>query len=98
MKGKQLLSILILSVFIVATLNSVTGLALDYIAVNGIAVNGAKDTVFNFWLKVFNFWLNSGGVSSMGGSAKYASIDGPIGYTAGGLEALTITACIVYTP
>ncbi len=68
MKGKQLLSILVLSVFIVATLSGITSLATP--------VNDAKDIVFNFW-------INSSGVSSEGGSAKYVSIDGPIGYTAG---------------
>ena len=67
MKGKQLLSILILSIFIVTTLSGIT---------NTAAVSNGKDTVFNFW-------LNGGGVSSQGGSAKYVSIDGPIGYTAG---------------
>ena len=66
MKGKQFLSILILSIFIATILSGI---------VNATVSNG-KDTVFNFW-------LNSGGISSEGGSAKYTSLNGPIGYTAG---------------
>ncbi len=68
MKGKQLLSILILSIFIVTTLSGIT---------NTAAVSNGKDIVFNFW-------LNSSGVSSKGGSANYTSLClGPNGLTAG---------------
>jgi len=68
MKGKQLLSILILSIFIATT---------------AVPLTAGVGTVVNSSDTVFNFWLNSGGISSEGGSAEYAVLNGPIGYTAG---------------
>ncbi|BFI75436.1 hypothetical protein [Sulfurisphaera ohwakuensis] len=66
---KELLSLVVLSVFLLASLQ---GLLL----VKAAAASGSET--------VYNFWLSSSGVSSTGGSAKYTSyINGPIGSTAG---------------